>query len=114
MEMTVNPQEEWNQLFNDTWRRYRDFFYDPAMQQVDWNDMRKQYGALMKDAITRWDVTNIQQEMIAELAAGHTYVRQGDVENGNNRGHGFLGIDWELANGAYRIKRIVRPAAMGQ
>ena len=111
MEMTVNPREEWDQLFNDTWRRYRDFFYDPAMQQVDWNDMRKQYGGLMKDAITRWDVTNIQQEMIAELAAGHTYVRQGDVEAGNNRGHGFLGIDWELGDGAYRIKRIVRPAA---
>jgi tricorn protease len=112
MEMTVNPREEWDQLFNDTWRRYRDFFYDPAMQQVDWNDIRKQYGALMKDAITRWDVLNIQQEMIAELAAGHTYARNaGDAEQGSNRGHGFLGIDWELGDGAYRIKRIVRPAA---
>jgi tricorn protease len=111
MEMTLNPREEWDELFNDTWRRYRDFFYDPAMQQVDWNDMRKQYGALMKDAITRWDVANIQQEMIAELAAGHTYVRAGDVESSSNRGHGFLGIDWELGDGAYRIKRIVRPAA---
>jgi tricorn protease len=54
---------------------------------------------------------NIQQEMIAELAAGHTYARNtGDAEQGSNRGHGFLGIDWELADGAYRIKRIVRPA----
>jgi tricorn protease len=111
MEMTLNPKEEWKQLFNDTWRRYRDFFYDPAMQQVDWNDVKKQYSALMEDAITRWDVTTIQQEMIAELSAGHTYARQGDVEQGSSRGHGFLGIDWELANGAYRIKRIVRPAA---
>jgi tricorn protease len=40
MEMTVNPREEWNELFNDTWRRYRDFFYDPQMQQVNWNDIR--------------------------------------------------------------------------
>ncbi|HZI52716.1 MAG TPA: PDZ domain-containing protein, partial [Chitinophagaceae bacterium] len=111
MEMTVNPREEWSQLFNDTWRRYRDFFYDPEMQQVNWNDIRKQYGELMKDAITRWDVLNIQQEMIAELAAGHTYANNGDAEQASNRGHGFLGIDWELSNGAYRIKRIVRPAA---
>lgn len=110
MEMTVNPREEWNQLFNDTWRRYRDFFYDPEMQQVNWNNIRKHYGELMKDAITRWDVLNIQQEMIAELAAGHTYANNGDAEQASNRGHGFLGIDWELANGAYRIKRIVRPA----
>jgi tricorn protease len=112
MEMTVNPKEEWNQIFQDTWRRYRDFFYDPAMQQVNWNDIRKQYGALMENAITRWDVTNIQQEMIAELSAGHTYARPGgDMEMASNRGHGFLGIDWELSNGAYRIKRIVKPAA---
>jgi tricorn protease len=99
-------------LFNDTWRRYRDFFYDPAMQQVDWNDVRKHYGNLMKDAITRWDVLNIQQEMISELAAGHTYANPGgNTEPASNRGHGFLGIDWELSNGAYRIKRIVKPAA---
>ena len=113
MEMTVNPREEWNELFNDTWRRYRDFFYDPQMQQVKWNDIRKHYSELMKDAITRWDVQNIQQEMITELAAGHTYVNIGgaDVEQASNRGHGFLGIDWELSEGAYRIKRIVRPAA---
>jgi tricorn protease len=83
------------------------------MQQVNWNSIRKQYSELMKDAITRWDVQNIQQEMITELAAGHTYVTIGsaDVEQVSNRGHGFLGIDWELSDGAYRIKRIVRPAA---
>lgn len=112
MEMTLDPREEWNQLFNDTWRRYRDFFYDPAMQKVDWNDVKRQYASLMKDAITRWDVVTIQQEMIAELAAGHTYANPGgNTEPASNRGNGFLGIDWELANGAYRIKRIVRPAA---
>lgn len=112
MEMTINPREEWNQIFNDTWRRYRDFFYDPGMQQVDWNNIRKQYGNLLKDAITGWDVVTIQQEMIAELAAGHTYANPGaSLEAASNRGHGYLGIDWELANGAYRIKRIIRPAA---
>jgi tricorn protease len=112
MEMLLNPREEWAQLFNDTWRRYRDFFYDPAMQQVDWDEVRKHYGSLMKDAITRWDVLNIQQEMISELAAGHTYANPGgNTEPASNRGHGFLGIDWELSNGAYRIKRIIKPAA---
>lgn len=111
LEMTLQPKEEWNQLFEDTWRRYRDFFYDPAMQQVDWNAIRKQYKGLMEHAITRWDVRNIQEEMIAELAAGHTYARQGDAEAASNRGHGFLGIDWDLQNGAYRIKRIIKPAS---
>ena len=110
MEMILNPREEWRQIFNDTWRRYRDFFYDPSMHQVNWNAIRKQYGDLVEDAITRWDINNIQVEMISELSAGHTYAGGGDLEQGRNRTHGFLGIDWALDNNAYRIKRIVRPA----
>lgn len=108
MEMILNPREEWRQIFNDTWRRYRDFFYDPNMHQVNWNAIRKQYGALVEDAITRWDVNNIQLEMISELSAGHTYAGGGDLEQAKNRTHGFLGVDWALDNNAYRIKRIVR------
>jgi len=110
MEMILQPREEWKQIFNDTWRRYRDFFYDPSMQKVDWEAIRKQYGALIENAITRWDVNNIQQEMISELSAGHTYAGGGDMEQGKNRTNGFLGVDWALDNHAYKIKRIVRGA----
>jgi len=111
MEMVLNPREEWKQIFNDVWRRYRDFFYDPGMQQVDWNTMKKEYSALLDNAITRWDVNNILQEMASELSAGHTYVQGGDVEQGRNRPNGFLGIDWSLDNGAFKVKRIVNGAA---
>jgi tricorn protease len=110
MEMVLQPREEWQQIFNDTWRRYRDFFYDPNMQGVDWNAVRKEYATLLEDAITRWDVNNIQQEMISELSAGHTYAGGGDLEQARNRTTGFLGIDWALDNGAYKVRRIVRPA----
>ena len=110
MEMVLNPKEEWRQIFNDTWRRYRDFFYDPNMHKVDWASIKKQYGALVDNAITRWDVNNIQQEMISELSAGHTYAGGGDQEFGKNRTHGYLGIDWAVDNNAYKVKRIVKGA----
>lgn len=108
--MDLIPKEEWHQIFHDTWRRYRDFFYDPNMQQVDWEEMKERYGALIEDARTRWDVSNIQSNMQAELSAGHTYTFGGDTENVEYRGTGFLGIDWELDDDMYRIKRIVKPA----
>ncbi len=108
--MNLVPKEEWRQIFTDTWRRYRDFFYDAEMQQVDWDEMKERYGALIEDARTRWDVTNIQSNMQAELSAGHTYTFGGDTENVEYRGTGFLGIDWELDDDVYRIKRIVKPA----
>lgn len=104
-------REEWNQIFNDTWRRYRDFFYDPNMQGVDWEDMKKRYGALIKDARTRWDITNIQSNMQAELAAGHTYTSGGDNESVTPVMTGFLGIKWAKEGDRYKIGRIVRPAS---
>jgi len=110
LEMDLIPRAEWRQIFNDTWRRYRDFFYDPNMQQVDWEEMRERYGALIEDARTRWDISNIQSNMQAELSAGHTYTFGGDTEEVDNRGTGYLGIDWEQEGDLYRIKRIVQPA----
>ncbi len=109
--MDLVPREEWRQIFLDTWRRHRDFFYDPNMHHVDWKALRDRYGALIEDARTRWDVSNIQSNLAAELSAGHTYTFGGDTESVTPRMNGYLGIDWELTNNFYRIKRIVRPSA---
>ena len=108
--MDLVPREEWEQIFMDTWRRHRDFFYDPEMHQVNWDEMRERYGALLDDARTRWDVSFIQSNLAAELSAGHTYTSGGDVERAPRQVTGFLGIDWEVDNDSYRIKRIVKPA----
>ena len=108
--MQLVPKEEWKQIFMDTWRRHRDFFYDANMQGVDWEEMRDRYGRLLDDARTRWDVTALQLNLSAELSAGHTYAMGGDVENVPSKSNGFLGIDWKLEDGNYKIKRIVKPA----
>ncbi|TVZ59731.1 tricorn protease [Flavobacteriaceae bacterium MAR_2010_105] len=103
-------KEEWQQIFNDTWRRYRDFFYDKNMQQVDWDAMKKRYGALIKDARTRWDVSTLQSEMQAELSAGHTYTRGGDTESVKRVETGYLGINWGQDSKGYFISKLVTPA----
>jgi len=110
MEMTVVPPEEWQQIFNDAWRLERDYFYDRGMHGVDWQAMRERYGALLDDAISRWDLNFIIGELIAELNTSHSYRGGGDVEPGASRGTGLLGVDWELADGAYRIEKIVTAA----
>ncbi|MGD2068224.1 MAG: PDZ domain-containing protein [Gemmatimonadota bacterium] len=108
--MDLVPREEWRQIFVDTWRRHRDFFYDPAMHGVDWEALRDRYGALIEEARTRWDVSFVQSQMAAELSAGHTYTFGGDAESVTPVETGYLGIDWELSDGKYRVGRIVRPA----
>lgn len=109
--MELNPRDEWRQIFNDTWRRYRDFFYDEDMQQVDWQALRDQYGALIEDARSRWDISFLQSNLAAELSAGHTYTYGGDNESVENVSTGYLGIDWDMDSKGYKIKRIVKPAS---
>lgn len=110
LEMTIAPREEWQQIFNDVWRLERDLFYDKNMHGVDWKAMKKQYGALIDNAVTRGDVNYVLGELIAELNSSHTYRSGGDDETPLQRQVGYLGVDWELNNGAYKIKRIVNGA----
>ena len=109
--MEWTPRLEWEQIFKDTWRRHRDFFYDPNMHQLDWDALRHRYGALLKDARTRWDVSFIQSNLASELSAGHTYTFGGENESVTPVRTGFLGVDFDQDNNLYKIARIVRPAA---
>lgn len=109
--MDLVPREEWRQLFADAWRRHRDFFYDPNMHGLNWQEMKDRYGVLIEDARTRWDVSFIISNLCAELSAGHTYTFGGDAERVQPIQTGFLGIDWALKDGKYYIKRIIRPAS---
>jgi len=110
LEMTVDPRAEWKQIFNDVWRLERDFFYDPHMHGVDWKGLRERYGKLIDDCVTRWDVNFVIGELIAELSSSHTYRGGGDTDEAPTRSVGYLGIDWEIANGAYRIAKIIAGA----
>ncbi|MBX3009313.1 MAG: PD40 domain-containing protein [Melioribacteraceae bacterium] len=110
MEMTVDPKAEWKQIFNDVWRFQRDFFYDKNMHGVNWDKMRDRYGKLVDYCVTRWDLNFILGELISELNASHTYRGGGDTDEADFRNVGYLGIDWEIANGAYRIKKILTGA----
>jgi tricorn protease len=110
MEMTVDPKLEWKQIFNDVWRLVRDYFYDENMHGVDWKEMGNRYGKLVDYCVTRWDLNYILGELISELNASHTYRGGGDTDEADFRNVGYLGIDWEIANGAYRIKKIINGA----
>ncbi|MBA2261011.1 MAG: PDZ domain-containing protein, partial [Acidobacteria bacterium] len=108
MEAPVEPRAEWKQMFSDVYRFYRDYFYDAGMHGVDWTATKQRYARLLEDAVTRWDVDFIIGEFIGELNASHTYYGGGDKEQAPPRNVGMLGVDWELSDGHYRVKRIIR------
>ncbi len=110
LEGTIDPPAEWRQIFADAWRIERDFFYDPNMHGIDWKAVRERYEKMLQHAVTRWDVNYILGEMLGELSVSHAYRSGGDVESGAARAVGYLGCDFALDQGAYRISRILQTA----
>ncbi len=106
MNVVIEPREEWRQVFVDAWRFMRDYFYDPHMHNVDWPAVRRQYEAMLDDCVSRRDVGYVIAEMISEVNAGHTYYGGGDVDSGPRQSIGYLGVDFELDQGYYRIAKV--------
>jgi tricorn protease len=110
MDVNLNKQQEWNQIFNECWRQMREFFYDPTMHGVDWVGIRKRYEQLVPYVNHRADLTYIIGEMIGELNVGHTYVGGGDMPKPKRIQTGLLGAQLERdpTSKYYRIKKILR------
>ena len=102
------PTEEWAQIFDEVWRRFRDFFYAPNMHGYDWEALREQYRPLLAHVGHRSDLNYVMSEMVAELNVSHAYVTGGDYEVPDRPRAALLGARFELDPdaGRYRIARI--------
>ncbi len=110
MEMKLNRQEEWAQIYNECWRQMRDFLYAPNMHGVNWDGMRKKYEPLLKHVNHRNDLTYLIGELIGELNVGHAYVGGGDRPAVQRLPMGLLGakLQRDKASRFYRITRILK------
>jgi tricorn protease len=102
------PMEEWNQIFNEVWRRYRDWFYVSNMHGYDWVALREQYKPLLKYVAHRSDLNYVISEMISELVVQHAYIEGGDFQIPPRPRYGLPGAQFELDKqaGRYRITKI--------
>jgi tricorn protease len=104
------PAREWKEIFEETWRRYRDFFYVRNMNGYDWKALHDRYETLLPYVAHRWDLTYVQSEMVSELNNSHLYVEGGDFDVPARPQVGLPGARFSIDAGAgrYRIARIFR------
>ncbi len=104
----IDPTQEWPNIFNETWRVNRDYFYDPGMHGADWNAMKEKYNVFLQDISCRSDLYRVMQWMCSELAVGHhRFSGRGDRLNTPDRvTGGLLGADYTVANGRYQFSKI--------
>jgi tricorn protease len=110
MAADIVPAQEWAQIFDEAWRRYRDFFYAPNMHGYDWEALGRQYRALLPYVGHRSDLNYVLGEMVAELNVSHTYIVGGDWQAPARAPVALPGARFELDEraGRYRIAKIFR------
>ena len=109
--LSVDPREEWRQMFVESWRLERDYFYDRDMHGVDWDAMLAKHLPLVDRVTTRQELADLMAQMVAELAALHTFVRPGDVRDGpDSIAPASLGavLRRDEAAGGYRVDHVYR------
>jgi tricorn protease len=110
MEVKLDKHAEWNQIFTETWRQMRDFFYAPNMHGVDWVGVRDKYKALVPYVNNRIDLTYILGEVVGEINSGHTYVGGGEYPHAPRIATGLLGaqLEKDAKSGYFKITRILK------
>lgn len=106
---SIDPAEDFRQMFVDAWRLHRDYFYDRHMHGVNWTAMRDKYAPLVKRVTTRNELNDLLAQMVGELSVLHSAVRGGDFRKGPDQiSVASLGarLERDESKGGYRIDSI--------
>lgn len=108
LEMKIDPRKEWEQIYTDAWRIFRDFFYVNNLHGVDWSEIKQRYSPLLPSVAHRADLDYILCEIVAESNTGHAYIDWGDFNKVKRVEGGLLGAEIvaDQQAGLYKIINI--------
>ena len=108
MEIHVVPAEEWRQMFHESMRIMRDWFYDPNHHGQNLAALEREYAAYLPTITRRGDLNRLMGQMLGYVSISHLGVGGGDAPPQGGAGNrvGLLGADYEIVNGKYRFKKI--------
>ena len=106
MSATIDPRAEWRQIFNETWRIERDFFYDPNLHGLSIPKIKARYEPYLDGLASRSEFTYLSIEMLGEITVGHMFVN-GPGSHDNAPRVGLLGADYSVENNRYRFAKIL-------
>lgn len=107
----IDFHQEWMQIYKESWRQMRDFFYAKNMHGVDWDHVYEKYKVLVSHVNHRTDLTYVIGEMIGELSVGHAYSVNGRVPMPERVNMGLLGAKFvKDKSGFFRVTQVIEGA----
>ena len=106
METYVEPRLDWRQMYRETWRIERDFFYDPNYHGLNIAAAEQRFAPYLDGLGARSDLTFLFEEMLSYLSVGHMFVRGGNQPQVPRVTVGLLGADYSVDHDRYRFARV--------
>lgn len=69
--MTIRRDEEFAEMFEQSWRALREHFYDAKFHGIDWYVVRDKYRPVVKHVTQKEDLYSLVSLMLGELNASH-------------------------------------------
>jgi Tol biopolymer transport system component len=117
-ELDIDFAAEKMEVFHQAWTLMRDYFFDPKMNGVDWNESRRRFGPRVAGARTPDEMRRVIAQMIGELNASHLGINPPPGQNTPSTGR--LGLRFDAAeyerSGRLKITEVLPlgPAALGR
>ena len=106
METWTVPREEWAQMYRETWRIERDYFYDKNYGGLNLPKIEHRFAGFLPGLGSRDDLTFLTHQMLSYLSTGHMWVGGGTQPPVQRVDVGLLGADYTIENGRYRFANI--------
>ncbi|MBI3716028.1 MAG: PD40 domain-containing protein [Betaproteobacteria bacterium] len=105
--LSLDPREEWNQIFTDAWRMHRDFFWEAGMHGADWKAVRAKYQPLLARVTDRAELDDVLAQVSSEAAALHSQVGRADLRKGADEiDVATLAADLAAGPDGYRVVKL--------
>ncbi|MBA3240727.1 MAG: PD40 domain-containing protein, partial [Acidobacteria bacterium] len=109
LEVKVDPRAEWAQMYRESWRIMRDWFYDPNHHGQNLPELERHYAEYLPSITRRSDLNALLNMMLGHVSVSHLTVGGGDQPQGGPPPRvGLLGADYDIEGGRYRFKRVLR------
>lgn len=105
--MTIDHNQEKEQVFEETWSALNKGFYDPNFHGQDWDALKTKYKPWAMSATTSQDFKWMVNLMLGQLNASHMGMYGSDPEKTIKERTGRLGIEVKPAKGGVEITHVV-------
>ncbi|HEY9285732.1 MAG TPA: hypothetical protein VIP46_19940, partial [Pyrinomonadaceae bacterium] len=79
MEVAVDPRAEWRQIYRESWRVMRDWFYDPSHHGQSIAELERHYAEYLPSVTRRGDLNVLMNMALGHVSVSHMGTGAGDA-----------------------------------